>query len=197
MRAASIKMRCEDQSTHRRGLGCVLLAILITGIWMLRCDVARADGGKLQSSERVGHWIVTLFTSPTPPAAGLVDVSALVQSAETNEPVMDATVHITAREKASGFTLQQVATHEMATNKLFQAAWLDLPTAGQWTVTVRISRDETMVETTFDFWVSAAPPAWSDLTLWILWPAVPIALYGAVQLRTGRRSRVAFMHHSR
>jgi hypothetical protein len=196
MTAASIKHCCVLPSTHRRALGFVLLAVLIVDISMMQCDVARADGGKLQASEHIGPWIVTLFTSPTPPVAGLVDVSALVQWAETNEPVMDATVQIIARE-ASGSKLQQVATREMATNKLFQAAWLDLPTAGRWTVTAQISRDETMVETAFDFWVSATPPPWSDLTVWILWPIAPIALYAIVQLRMSRRSGVAFMHHSR
>jgi hypothetical protein len=177
----------DSQRMRRRALRCAGLALLMVGIISVGNGLAHADGGKLQLSEQVGPWKVSLFTSPTPPTVGLVDITVLVQQADTNELVSDATIRIVAREGSSGFTLQKTATREAATNKLFQAAWLDLPTPGLWAVTAQISQGETLVETTFDLFVSPPPPTWSDLTFWILWPCVPIGLYAGAQIRSDRR----------
>ncbi len=173
----------------RRGRRFALLALLAAGVCAVACRSAQADGGKLQSSEQVGPWIVSLFTSPTPAAAGPVDVSVLVQRADTREPVRDVLARIVAREERSGFTVQKITTREAATNQLFQAAWLDLSTPGRWTITAHISRGETAVNASCLLSVSPPLPHWSDLTYWIMWPCVPIGLYVAAQIHGSRAAR--------
>lgn len=173
-------------SALRRLPRLVYVALLATGAILTHGAVAQADGGKLQVSQRAGPWIVSLFTSPTPVVVGPVDVSALVQDAESRATLSDVSIRIVAREVSSGFTIERIATREAATNKLFQAAWLDLPTSGHWAITAEVSRGETVVETNFDVRASEAPPPWSSLALWIGWPCVAIGLYAAGQLR-GRR----------
>ena len=170
-----------------RGGRWACFALLVAGANLCCCQIARADGGQLQTSERVGPWIVSVFTSPTPPRVGPVDVSVLVQQAESGATVADASIRLTFREVRSGFELERFASREAATNKLFQAAWFEPPTAGKWIVTAEVTHAGETASTAFDLWVSAAPPAWSEMVLWIVWPLLPIGLYSGAQIRGARR----------
>ena len=60
--------------------GGVLATVLATS-WAM----AQADGGRICVSERAGPWQIAVFTSPTPPSLGLVDVSVLVQDEATHQ----------------------------------------------------------------------------------------------------------------
>ncbi|HEY2840062.1 MAG TPA: hypothetical protein VGJ26_12985, partial [Pirellulales bacterium] len=101
------------------------------------------------------------------------------QRAETKETIADTSIEIIARKASSGFETRQFATREAATNQLFQAAWLELPAAGEWTITAQVTREGETAELSLDVWVASAPPPWSDLAIWVVWPVLPIALYAS------------------
>jgi len=96
--------------------------------------------GTVRLSQRRGGYQITIFTAPVPFRAGPVDISVLVQDAVTAAPIPDARIEIGVAP--SGCPQEQVrtrATAEAATNKLFQAASFELPTAGRWQVEVAIN----------------------------------------------------------
>jgi len=141
--------------------------------------IAFADGGQVRSSEIVGDFRVTVFTSPQPLRAGPVDVSVLIQHAETGEvaTVAKATVELACTGKSVP-PLRAMATPEAATNKLLRSALFDLPARGEWNVAVNTELPDG-VSHVAQFVVEAAPPlpAWLTLWPWMAWPVVAIVLF--------------------
>lgn len=141
--------------------------------------MAVADGGQVRSSESAGDYQVTVFTSPQPLRAGPVDVSVLIQHAKTGEVATDATatVELVSSDKSVA-PLRAMATAEAATNKLLRSALLELPTAGEWNITVTTDLPSG-VSYAAQFAVEAAPPlpAWLTLWPWMAWPVVAIVLF--------------------
>lgn len=157
-----------------------LLHILSIGLTLASTSqVVLADGGQVRSSEIVGDFRVTVFTSPQPLRAGPIDVSVLVQHAESGEvsPDAKAIVELAGAERSAP-PLRAVATPEAATNKLLRAALFELPAAGKWTVAVATELPGGVSHTT-RFEVKASPPLPAWLTLWPLlaWPIVAIVLF--------------------
>jgi hypothetical protein len=151
---------------------------------------ALADGGQVRSSEVVSDYRVTVFTSPQPLRAGPIDVSVLIQHAETGEVAADAkaTVELVNADKSAP-PLRAMATPEAATNKLLRAALFELPAAGKWTVAVNAELPDGLPRTT-RFSVEAAPPlpAWLTLWPWMAWPVVAIVLF-VIHRRLAARQR--------
>jgi hypothetical protein len=52
------------------------------------CAVALADGGRVVVVERQGDYRISVFTSPEPLRAGPIDISVLLQDAETGQPIV-------------------------------------------------------------------------------------------------------------
>lgn len=143
---------------------------------------AMADGGTLRLSEEKGNYRIAIFTAPTPLRAGPVDISALVQNAATHEPVSDVLITIKAApHDRRGAIIRQHATFEAATNKLFQAATLNLKEPGWWQVEIGV--DGPLGKTTVAIDVEAAKPLPRYLAMWpwLSWPALPILLFVAHQ----------------
>jgi hypothetical protein len=150
---------------------------------------ARADGGAIRLSEKKGRYRITVFTSPTPLRAGLVDISVLVQDADTGEPASGVVVSIGVERRGDpDGALRHRATTEAATNKLYYAANFDLPEPGWYAVEVSV--DGALGEAEVDFEMEAAepPPPWLTISPWVAWPVLAIALFGIHQLLVRRRS---------
>ena len=132
--------------------------------------------------------MITVFTSPTPPRAGMVDVSVLVQDATTNMPRLDVPVEVSAtRDHEPARVVHATATAENATNKLFQAAWLELPEPGLWNLDVVVGSEHAI---RIPLVVEAPLPGWLPLAGWIGWPAVAIVLFAIHRkLKSRRRPR--------
>src|SRR5207248_1816433 len=81
---------------------------------------ARGDGGALRLTEKRDGIAISVFTSPTPPCAGPIDVSVLIQSEKTGDAIRDEDVIVTAR--LDNISIVKRATAQGATNKLMQAA---------------------------------------------------------------------------
>jgi hypothetical protein len=112
---------------------------------------AQADGGAVCLHEASGPFLVTVFVSPYPLRVGAADISVLVQDQQTGEVVLDPTIEFAIHPLlAKGPRLLTQARRELATNKLLQAARLDLPDRGRWVLNVSVfrGRDETVLSTT-------------------------------------------------
>lgn len=151
---------------------------------------AAADGGTLRLSQTRDGYHIAVFTSPTPLRAGMIDVSVLLQDAKSGEPVLNVPVHVSATLRSEPQrTVSGPATAELATNKLFRAAHLELPEAGVWHIEVTILRNEQPIEVGFDVELAGPPPAWLDLVLWLSWPLVIVALFVIHLMQVRRRVR--------
>ncbi len=162
------------------------MARAFLGTWpalLLLPAVLHADGGAVRFAGQVGAYRVTVFTVPTPLRAGPVDVSVLVQNPDTGDLLPDASVLVRLTPAGQdGPALEQPATHAAATNKLFQAAVVDLPAAGRWHLEVVINGTRGPAAAPLELDVAGPLPRWLEMLPWIAWPVVPIVLYGLHQV---------------
>jgi hypothetical protein len=153
-------------------------------------SLSMADGGAVRLLERKGSYQIAVFTAPTPLSAGPVDVSVLVQNADTLEPISEVEIAIKATQRGEhGATISHPATIEAATNKLFHAAIFDLSEAGWWELEVSIIGSLGATHARVDLEVAEAPPPYLALWPWVTWPILPILLFSAHQFLIRRRSR--------
>lgn len=152
--------------------------LLLALVFLQSLAALQADGGTVHLSGKKGNYRITVFTSPTPLRAGPVDVSVFVQDAITGEPVSDAriTVRASPREHPEA-AIEQRATSDAATNKLFQAVVFDLPASGKWQVTILVEGVRESIEVNFEIDVDEPLPRVWELTAWIGWPVVAILLF--------------------
>jgi hypothetical protein len=151
-------------------------------------SVALGDGGVVRFSGRRDDRLITVFTAPTPLRTGLVDVSVMVQEADSGRPRPDIPIVVHAHP------IHQVqerisvpATSEAATNKLLRAAGLELSEPGWWHVEVVVPSLGPGPPIDFDVEVAEALPPWLDLSLWIGWPLVAIGCFALHQWLVHRR----------
>jgi hypothetical protein len=162
-----------------------MLSICCTG------NRARADGGRLVRVERAHGWIVSIFVAPDPPRVGPIDVSVLVQEEASGTVVADAEIAVTLNSLSDpSIALSAPASRQQATNKFLQSALLVAPGAGDWLGTIHCSAGNDKAEITFSLQVDAAPPAWTKVAPWFLWPLA--AAMVLVAHRTLARKRTAF-----
>jgi hypothetical protein len=158
-------------------------------------QAARADGGAVRYSEQHGNVLVTVFTAPTPLRAGPVDISVLIQDAESKLPLTNIPISIRAEligdQGGPTRSLSARATSEAATNKLMRAADLDLSPAGRWRIEIEpqgVGHDPPIQ---FDVDVAEGFPPWAQTSLWVGWPLLAIGGFALHQWRIQRRRESA------
>jgi hypothetical protein len=173
------------------------LVITLATIWLaFDSSPALGDGGTLRFSGRRGDRVITVFTAPAPLRAGAIDLSVLVQDAETGKPITHVPVSVQAQLIGQSETaIRAVATNEAATNKLMSAATLELLRPGRWRFDLSVQGLATATPITFDAEIADAQPPWLDISLWIAWPLLPIGLFVLHRLRLRRRPREASERH--
>jgi hypothetical protein len=169
------------------------IAIGLAAAWIvlgIARSIAWADGGAVRFSERRNDRLVTVFTSPTPLRAGPVDISVLLQDANSGTPVLGTAivVHAWAVQRESQ-DISAPATSEAATNKLLRAAQLNFAEPGSWHVSVDVQGLSTAPPIGFDVEVARPLPPWLHLGVWIAWPLVPIGLFACHHWLDRRRRR--------
>ena len=171
---------------------------------------ALADGGAVRLREAAGPFLVTVFTAPAAPQAGLVDVSVMVQSSDKDEALLDAEVDllfvsppgtdVVGREMfctpdgtqvrvvgtGDQFPRTVAATQKHATNKLLYAARVNLPAAGDWQMRVRVRRGSAMAHVNCTLPVAAGGAGMASV-----WPfiVIPLLLIGVFISHQRRRRR--------
>ncbi|HEY2882228.1 MAG TPA: hypothetical protein VGJ15_07330 [Pirellulales bacterium] len=179
------------------------MAIVIAAQLLCQPTEVLADGGTLRTSQRIGSLQVTVFTTPAELRVGPVDISVLVQDAESGHlretiPVKIGMDQIAANGKIVLHLPEENASSEMATNKLFRAAAFEIPRAGVWRATISIGEtgaefndskalrdrsdrpaviESAATTTSFDFEVAPPLPAWIELAPWLAIPFVVVALF--------------------
>src|SRR5260370_24925363 len=93
-----------------RSILCVFLLSPCHLVTLSPCQ-ARADGGTVRLSEQKGSYRITVFTAPTLVRAGPVDISVLVQDADTGQPASGVQVSIEVEWRDS----PSVAIHYLPT----------------------------------------------------------------------------------
>jgi hypothetical protein len=155
----------------------LLAALLLTPI------AARGDGGVVRVREASGPFLITIFTAPDPLRAGPLDVSVLVQDRKSGEPVLDATVDLALRpldDASSQFAVR--ASHEKATNKLLQAAILEIPVAGRWRLHVDVQRGRDEATGVTELHAAPPPPRLAAIWPYLLLPPFAIAVFALHQM---------------
>jgi hypothetical protein len=160
-------------------------------IWLAACSPeAMGDGGTLRFSGPRGGLSVSVFTAPTIVCAGPIDVSVLLLETESGRPITDIPIEVRARQIGREEALiSAVATSAAASNKLFQAAQLELPEHGQWRFEILVRTPAALQPIEFDVDVAPALPPLLQLVPWIAWPLVPIGLFGIREVWRGNRAR--------
>ena len=157
-------------STRRR-------AAVAVALLLLSAPAAGPDGGIVRLRENRGALVVTVFTAPDPLRAGPQDVSVLVQD-PTGAPVLDAEVTLRFDppvRSSAGFAVR--ALRAQATNKLLQAAQVDLREVGEWRLGVGVSRAGQAAELSCVLPVAPATPRLTALWDVLALPPAMVVLF--------------------
>ena len=146
-------------------LPALMLALPLAAIaygW-LAPDTVDHDGDIVRLQGASGPFQVTVFGEPGSLAAGPTDLAVLVQDRNSGAVVLDADVDLAVQYTGGGPAVVR-ATHRQSTNKLLEAATLDLPAAGAWNlrVSVREGNSKGALETT----MNVAPGATESSFSW-------------------------------
>ena len=161
---------------------------------LLLCAVAApafSDGGAVILHKRTQPLTLTVFASPAPPRAGTVDVTVLLQSSATLDPVLDADVWV--RFSKSGSEAQRVpATRAHADNKFLYAAAVPLDKPGDWQISIeaRVPGQPSPVAASGSLAVASEQPKLSAYAGYIALPFLALlvlALHQWLKLRLNRR----------
>jgi hypothetical protein len=145
----------------------------------LCCAVALADGGRVVLIERHGGYRISVFTSPDPLRAGPIDISVLLQDAETGNAISNAQVNVSLTPSGgSSRTIRAVATNDAATNKLLRAALVELPEAGLWDVEIACLAAHGPARVQFKIDAAPRSAGWLNVWPWFSWPAAMAMLFG-------------------
>lgn len=161
----------------------LMLAWTHVGVW---CTIASADGGKVVFMEQQDGARLTVFISPTPLRAGPIDVSTLLQDAETGEPIPDSQVTVKLDRAEGQRPILARATKDAATNKLLQAALVELPEPGAWDVEIDCSGKRGSIHARFTVIAAPRSPSWLNVWPWFSWPAGAVLVF-SVHRRLVRR----------
>jgi hypothetical protein len=145
---------------------------------MLAPLALHADGGTVQLREASGPFVVTVFTAPETLRAGPIDTSVLIQDRETGRVILDAAVNLAVEPAAgTGPRFQMRATQAQARNKLLQAAAIDIPAPGWWTMHISVSRNGAQAAVATKVLVQPAAAQLAGIWPYLILPPVAIALF--------------------
>lgn len=133
-----------------------LLALLLLPV------MASAHGGGQPQVVDVpsGPYHVYVWTNPQPPQPGVLHVTVALVQPETQRPVLDAAVQVTATlMDTSAAPVISAATHDNATIKTYYETDMTLPKAGLWQIAVAHSDAAGNGSITFELAVQPAPLA--------------------------------------
>ena len=112
-------------------------------------DTVDIDGDVVRLHDVSGPFDVSVFGDPGPLGGGPADFAVLVQDKNSGAVILDADVDLVAQPAAGPATVVR-ATRAQSTNKLMEAATLDLPASRPLKLSVQVHRGnaEGRVETT-------------------------------------------------
>ena len=138
---------------------------------------AEANGGTLRLDRvRTGPYLVSLWTQPTPPSPGRLDVSLAVRQPPSDEAVLDVRARLSAASTEPRTTSTVALSVGRGRNPLLYHGNLELPSPGVWRVTLVV--EGSAGEGRVDFDLEVRPPTpldWRLLAIALL--LVPVAAW--------------------
>lgn len=137
-----------------------------------------ADGGRMIATTGTGPYRVTVFASPAAVTAGPVDISVLVQDAETNRWVgdVDVTLHAISPEPAKA-PLERDATTSKSNNRMLRSAKLELQQRGVWRIEAYLNGPRGQATAVCELRVLPPRSKWRTVLPWVLLPIAAVALF--------------------
>jgi hypothetical protein len=171
----------------RSGGGISLLVLL--GGFVLAPVSLRADGGLVCLCQISGSFLVTVFITPSALRVGPVDLSVMVQDSSTRDVLLDAEVDLRLDSENGGGAINLRATRGQSTNKLLQSAVIDLPSPGNWQLTVLVRRgsDQAVFKTQLE--VAPPLPRFISVLPLVALPPLVVLLFAGHQVLKQRRFR--------
>ena len=162
-----------------------MMARLTGWVFLAMSAPILADGGAVLLHEQRPPFVITVFGSPVPLHAGVVDLSVFVQSSETLEPMLDADVQIRLRSGRSEAQLR--ATRAESNNRLMYSASAHLDDPGKWDYSLSVKTGSQAVDLTGSFDVSPEPPKLVTYWPYLLLPFCALAVFALHQKLSLRR----------
>ncbi len=157
------------------------------------CLAALASGGSddddvaLRLSQTSGPFVISVFALPGDLDAGRSEFSVLVQDRDSLQVVQDADVELQATQASGSPSTAQVrASSDESENKLLQAAAVELPSEGEWTLQVHVAHDGQSSEVSLP--VRVVKPETGVTIRW--WYVVFVVFAGVLGFTYWRRHRV-------
>jgi hypothetical protein len=163
---------------------------LVAVLCVVPAAPARGDGGTLRYSTRTRGLDISVFTDPTPPRTGTVDVSVFVRPVPSGETRPMPAFQVCAYPVAApSKRVCEPATAEVATNKLFRAAQLELNQPGLWQIEIVMDSADGQSVAGFQLPVESSYPDWVSNALWVGVPAIAVVLFIAHRRLVRRREK--------
>ncbi len=143
------------------------------------------DGGAVILHQQSGPFAITVFASPVPARAGIIDLSVLVQTIDSLQPVLDATVAIEFTKNVKA--IKAAATHSQAQNKLLYAASIPMPDAGDWRYRITIRKADQSGEVADTIQLAPEPARLTSYRGLLALPFVCLVVLALHQWLSGRR----------
>ena len=159
-----------------------LVLFIAAGLGFARLLLTSDDDDQaLRFQGASGPFGVAVFASPGDLPVGQAPFSVLVQNHQSGEVLLDAAVEMTAVPAAGVATPPATAqlSSEDSENKLLQAAELNLPAAGDWTLKVSVRRNSDAAEFWLPLQVTKEEPGMA-----FPWPYALVVGIGAILLLT-------------
>jgi hypothetical protein len=135
-----------------------------------------ADGGTVRAMKENGGLTISVFTSPAILTAGEVDISVLVQDAQSHAALSAADIHVTVTPREHIYLAERhEATTALATNRLMKACHVPL-SAGWHDVEVLVTDNNHHGRVVFSMLVGPNRTRAAGFWPWFAWPAVPLTL---------------------
>jgi hypothetical protein len=165
-----------------------LAILLLAGSGLITATPARGDGGTLQKTLRTRTLEINIFTDPTPPRTGTVDVNVVMLPIPAGTSQALPAFQVCAYPDGAPEKIH-CDTPVMARAMNYRAGQLDLPKAGLWHVEVRVEAD-VPITGKFDLNVEEGYPAALTYAVWIALPAVAAWMFMIHRRRVNRRQRI-------
>lgn len=119
----------------------LIFAVMGLALAHLASSSSDDDDQVLRLYEQSGAFAVSVFAPAGDLETGPSDFNVLVQDRSTQDVLLDSTVSLRAQPTNSSNSTESVRTADDSENRLLQTASLNLPTAGDWTLAIEVTRD--------------------------------------------------------
>ena len=171
----------HSASPRLRGETLCVAARAVALIALLVASAAWADGGEMCVTQTAGPFEITVFTAPSPPRVGPIDISVLVVDHGSHAPLLDADVQVELRSPTPpALPRTATASHAGAVNKLLYVTTLEAPSASPWVLEARVRKGGESASVTCELAVESPLGA-----LLAYWPylALPVVAIGFFALQ--------------